>query len=65
VPSPQVKNPMQDVIRLLRGIDRKLDIVIEAQGLEAKLAEREAADRAAASQRRESIGEQFGRTRSR
>ena len=61
----QTKNPMQDVLRLLRAVDRKLDVLIEAQGLEEKLAEREALDRAAAAERRESIGEQFQRARGR
>ena len=59
----QDKNPMQDVMRRIRAIDRKLDVLIEAQGLEVKLAEREAADKAAAAQQRESTGEQFRRVR--
>jgi hypothetical protein len=40
---------MRDVVRRPRAVDRKLDVLIEAQGLEAKLAEREALDRAAPS----------------
>jgi cardiolipin synthase len=43
----------------------ELDVLIEAQGLEAKLAEREAADQAAATQRRETSSEQFRRSRGR
>ena len=61
----QAKNPMQDVMRRLRAIDRKLDVLIEAQGLEAKVAEREAADQAAAAERRESVSEQFRQSRGR
>lgn len=56
---------MQEVVRVLRAIDRKLDVLIEAQGLEGKLSEREAVDRAAAAERRESTGEQFQRARGR
>jgi hypothetical protein len=56
---------MQDLARRLRSIERKLDVLIEAQGLEEKLAEREAADQAAAGQRREATSEQFGRSRGR
>jgi hypothetical protein len=52
---------MRDVVRRLRAIDRKLDVLIEAQGLEAKLAEREASDREVAAQQRESTAEQFRR----
>jgi hypothetical protein len=52
---------MQDVVRRLRAIDRKLDVLIEAQELEGKLAEREASDRQAAAQQRESTAEQFRR----
>jgi hypothetical protein len=63
VAGQQAKNPMQDVVRVLRSIDRKLDVLIEAQGLEEKLAEREATDRATAAERRESSGEQFQRAR--
>jgi len=55
------KNPMRDVVSRLRAIDRKLDVLIEAQGLEAKLAEREALDREVAVQQRESTAEQFRR----
>jgi len=55
------KNPMRDVVSRLRAIDRKLDVLIEAQGLEAKLAEREALDREVAAQQRESTAEQFRR----
>jgi hypothetical protein len=60
---PQERNPMQEVMRRLRAIDRKLDVLIEAQDLEAKLAEREAADKAAAARQRESTAEQFRRSR--
>ena len=59
--SAQDKNPMRDVVSRLRAIDRKLDVLIEAQGLEAKLAEREALDREVAAQQRESTAEQFRR----
>jgi len=52
---------MRDVVSRLRAIDRKLDVLIEAQGLEAKLAEREALDREVAVQQRESTAEQFRR----
>jgi len=52
-------------MRHLRAIDRKLDVLIEAQGLEAKVAEREAADQAAAAERRESVSEQFRQSRGR
>jgi hypothetical protein len=57
----QDKNPIRDVLNRLRGIDRKLDVLIEAQGLEAKLAERETSDREAAAQQRESTAEKFRR----
>jgi hypothetical protein len=60
---PQDRNPMQEVLRRLRAIDRKLDVLIEAQDLGAKLAEREAADKAAAAKQRESIAEQVRRSR--
>ena len=53
------KNPMRDVVSRLRAIDRKLDVLIEAQGLEAKLAEREALDREVAAQQRESRPSSF------
>src|SRR5216683_231781 len=61
VAGAQDKNPMQEVMRRLRAIDRRLDVLIEAQGLEAKLAERETSDREAAARRRESTAEQFRR----
>jgi hypothetical protein len=54
-------NPVRDVARRLRAIDRKLDVLIEAQGLDAKVAEREVSDREAAAQQRESTAEQFRR----
>jgi hypothetical protein len=54
---------LQDLARRLRSIELKLDVLIEAQGLEKRLADREAADHAAAAPRREAICEQFGRSR--
>jgi hypothetical protein len=59
--SAQDGNPIRDVVRRLHAIDRKLDVLIEAQGLEEKLAEREASDREAAARQRESTAEQFRR----
>jgi hypothetical protein len=58
---PQARNPVQDVARRLGAIERRLDVLIEAQGLEAKVAEREAADREAAAQQREASAKQFRR----
>ena len=52
-----------EVLRRLTELERKLDVLIEAQGLEGRMREREAAEEAAREARRQEIAERFRRSR--
>ena len=52
-----------EVLRRLADVERKLDVLLEAQGLEGRLREREAQEEAARETRRREIAERFRRSR--
>ncbi len=51
-----------EVLRRLAELERKLDVLIESQGLEGRLRDREADEEAAREARRREIAEQFRRS---
>jgi hypothetical protein len=59
----QDRERQTEVLRRLDEVDRKLDVLLEAQGLEGRLREREAAEEAAREARRQEIAERFNRSR--
>jgi hypothetical protein len=56
------RDKLDKVLRKLRSVERKLDVLIEAQGLESKLREREAEDKRVAAERGEQTAAQLSRT---
>ncbi len=59
----QDRERQTEVLRRLDEVDRKLNVLLEAQGLEGRLREREAAEEAAREARRQEIAERFNRSR--
>jgi hypothetical protein len=55
-------DPFRHVLRRLRSVELKLDVLIDAQGLQAELDEREQADRAERKLKAEQRDEQFRRS---
>lgn len=56
------RDPTQGLVRRLDRIERKLDVLIAAEGLEDRLAEREEADRQERRIAREQTDEAFSRS---
>jgi hypothetical protein len=59
---PEEPHPFQNVLRRLRSVELRLDVLIDAQGLQAELDEREQADRAERKLKAEQRDEQFRRS---